>query len=105
MGSANSPEAKLANLIIKRHGLEPGFGIQEFLASQADLRFGKIPDDVDGISINLKSKDSKPVVIISTGLPPTRQKFTMAHELGHIFIPWHIGTIFSHTDENHGYAS
>lgn len=105
MGSASSPEAKLANLIIKRNGLKPGFGIQEFLASQADLRFGKIPDDVDGISINLKSKDSRPVVIISTELPPARQKFTMAHELGHIFIPWHIGTIFSHTNENHAYAS
>lgn len=105
MASASSPEAKLANLIIKRNGLEPGFGVQEFLASQADLKFGKIPGDVDGISINLKSKDSKPVVIISTELPSTRKKFTMAHELGHIFIPWHIGTIFSHTDENHAYAS
>lgn len=105
MGSVSSPEAKLANLILKRNGLEPGFEIQKFLASQADLRFGKIPDNVDGISINLKSKDSKPIVIISTELPPTRRKFTMAHELGHIFIPWHIGTIFSHTDENHDYAN
>lgn len=103
MGLVSYPEAKLANLIIKRNGLKPGFDIKEFLATQADLRFGKIPGDVDGISINLKNK--RPVVIISTDLPPTRQKFTMAHELGHIVIPWHIGTIFSHTNENHAYAT
>lgn len=84
MGSVSSPEEKLANLIIKRHELNPGFDIKGFLASQADLRFGEIPNNVDGISINLKSKEKRPVVIISTNLPPARQKFTMAHELGHI---------------------
>lgn len=105
MESASSPVEKLANLIIKRHNLKPGFDIKEFLATQSDLRFGEIPNGVDGISINLKSKDKQPVVIISTNLPFVRQKFTMAHELGHIVIPWHIGTIFSHTDENHSYAN
>lgn len=105
MASVNSAEEKLARLVIKRHKLKPGFDIAKFLSMQADLRYGSIPGDVDGISINLKSKDKQPVVIISTSLPPTRQKFTMAHELGHIFIPWHIGTIFSHTDENHAYAN
>lgn len=103
--SVSSAEAKLANLVIKRYKLEPGFDVAKFLSTQADLRFGKIPDDVDGISLFLKSKDRQPVVIISSDLPATRQKFTMAHELGHVFIPWHIGTIFSHTDENHDYAN
>ncbi len=102
---ARTAEARLANLIITRYGLKPGFDVSDFLSSQADLRFGKIPDGVDGISINLKSKEKQPIVIISTALPPARQKFTMAHELGHIFIPWHIGTIFSHTNENHAYAN
>jgi len=105
MGLASSAEENLANLIIKRYGLKPGFDVKEFLSAQSDLRFGKIPSNVDGISIHLKSKDQKPIVIISTELPPTREKFTMAHELGHIFIPWHIGTIFSHTDANHAYAN
>lgn len=105
MESVSSAEAKLANLITRRHKLTPGFDVAEFLAIQADLRFGNIPGDVDGISINLKSKDQRPIVIISNSLPPTRRKFTMAHELGHIFIPWHIGTIFSHTNENHAYAN
>jgi Zn-dependent peptidase ImmA (M78 family) len=105
MESASSPVEKLANLIIKRYSLKPGFDIKEFLATQADLRFGEIPSGIDGISINLKSKDKRPIVIISSRLPQARQRFTMAHELGHIVIPWHIGTIFSHTDENHGYTS
>lgn len=105
MELASSPVENLANLIIKKHSLEPGFDIKEFLATQADLRFGEIPNGIDGISLNLKSQDKRPIVIISTALPSVRQKFTMAHELGHIVIPWHIGTIFSHTDENHAFAS
>ena len=27
-----------------------------------------------------------------------RQRFSLAHEIGHIVIPWHIGTIACHTD-------
>lgn len=104
MALDRSPEINLASLVSKRFGLKPGFDIETFLSSQADLRYDAIPGDVDGISVHLKSKDNKPIVIISSTLPPSRKKFTMAHELGHIFIPWHIGTVFSHTNENHEYA-
>ena len=30
--------------------------------------------------------------MINTLIPSARQRFTLAHELGHYFIPWHIGT-------------
>ena len=102
---ASSPEVNLANLIINRNSLQPGFDIKKLLSTYADLRFGEIPNDVDGISINLKPTQGRPIVFISSKIPEVRQKFTMAHELGHIVIPWHIGTIVSHTNENHAYAN
>lgn len=30
--------------------------------------------------------------MINTLIPKVRRRFTLAHELGHYFIPWHIGT-------------
>jgi IrrE N-terminal-like domain len=105
MALVNSPEANLANLIIKRNNLQPGFDIKKLLNIYADLRFEEIPNGVDGISINLKSKQNRPIVFISTKIPNVRQTFTMAHELGHIIIPWHIGAIVSHTNENHDYTN
>ena len=30
--------------------------------------------------------------------PPSRKRFTLAHELGHVLIPWHIGTILDEID-------
>jgi hypothetical protein len=37
-------------------------------------------------------------LLINSKLNEKRQKFTLAHELGHIIIPWHTGTIISHTN-------
>jgi hypothetical protein len=101
--SVNPPEINLANLVIKRNELKPGFNVKKLLSSYAELKFGSIPNNADGISLNLKSK--RPIVFISSSIPPVRQQFTMAHELGHIVIPWHIGAIISHTEENHKYTS
>lgn len=98
------PEIKLARLIAKRHKLKPGFAIQELLEKYADVVLDSIPNGIDGISLNLKDSTKRPTVIVSTQYPLVRRRFTMAHELGHIIIPWHVGVIISHTDEDHAGA-
>ena len=49
---------------------------------------------LDGILLNLKTPGKEPHVIVNSTSPPLRQRFTMAHEIGHILIPWHAGKVF-----------
>lgn len=42
------------------------------------------PDDVDGMIMKISGKPS--IVVINTKKPMARQRFTLAHELGHLFL-------------------
>ncbi len=87
----------MANRVLAKHGLVPPYDL-EFLAQQyGDLEYIQFPVKADGITIGIGQLD-KPKILINTDAPPTRQRFTLAHEIGHIVIPWHTGTIVSHVD-------
>jgi len=88
-------EERLAQFILKRHKLTPPFDLEVLVRQYADLAYDKVPDGIDGISLFLKRANKKPKIIISSKISPVRQKFTLAHELGHVLIPWHLGTVFS----------
>lgn len=51
------------------------------------VRFGDLPPDNDGISF---LAGDKPVIVVSRWVPLPRQRFTAAHELGHILLG-HVG--------------
>ncbi|MFT2010200.1 ImmA/IrrE family metallo-endopeptidase [Pontibacter sp. 13R65] len=94
MGLNNYPENKLARKVIAKHSLKVPFNLEDLVQQYAKLIYKSIPiDGVDGVSINLKVPGKKPTIVLNTDASKTRQKFTLAHELGHIIIPWHIGTI------------
>lgn len=86
-------EEKLANRLLYRHSLMPPYDIQGLVETYADLEFEVFPFSADGVTIGVKSQ--KPRVFINDNLSPTRKNFTLAHELAHIILPWHIGTIVS----------
>jgi len=90
------PEEKMAQRVLKRHGLEPPFDLEALVQEYATVEKRLFPFPADGISIGIDGT-SKPQIIINTRNPNTRQRFTLAHELGHVIIPWHTGTIISHT--------
>lgn len=93
------PAVAIANRLIHRLGLEPPIDVESLIRRYATLIFAEIPiAGVDGISIDLKVKGKQSRVVVNNSLPATRQKFTLAHELGHLLIPWHVGTIVDQAD-------
>jgi Zn-dependent peptidase ImmA (M78 family) len=101
MGLTHSPIVKMARRVIKKHSLEVPFDLDNLVGKYAEIVYKIIPiDGVDGICLNLKTAGKTPKVIVNANSPQTRQKFTLAHELGHIIIPWHYGTIIDEIEEN-----
>ncbi len=99
MGKDTPAEVKLAQRLVSRHRLRPPVDIDTILRKYAELSYIDFPyEDADGISINLKSRKGKTRVVINSVHAESRQRFTLAHELGHILIPWHFGTIIDHVD-------
>lgn len=97
------PEISLARLLVERHGFYPPCDLEKLVSEYADLEYDNIPNNVDGISLHLKSPERRPLVVVSSNISATRQKFTLAHELGHVIIPWHTGTIFSHLQDDRSF--
>ncbi len=94
MGINDPPEIKLARRILAKHSLSIPFDIERLVSTYAEIIHKEIPyEGIDGVSLNIKTPGKFPKVIVNTSLPRKRQLFTLAHELGHIIIPWHLGTI------------
>ncbi len=103
MGLVLLPEIKMARKVIEKHALNVPFNLDALVKQYATVLYKYIPfDGVDGICLHLKTAGKIPTIIVNQNTPYTRQKFTLAHELGHIIIPWHYGSIIDETDEaNH----
>lgn len=105
MGSIVFPEEKIAKLILKKHKLKTPFDLKKLTGEYAELQYKSIPvEGVDGLSLNIKIIGKKPIVIINEDISKTRQLFTLAHELGHLIIPWHCGINLEETYLNPGVA-
>ena len=91
------PEEKLASRLLERHDLVPPYDLEELVLLYADIDYLGFPYDADGISLGLK-QINRPKIYINSTRHPVRQRFTLAHELGHVIIPWHTGNIISHTN-------
>lgn len=99
----SSPEAAIAKRIAIRHKFRPGDNLQKLVEQYADVELISFPvDNVDGISLYLKSPIRRPNILINLNIVETRAKFTLAHEFGHVIIPWHFGTVFSNISKYEG---
>ena len=99
MGSLTDyPEVEIASLVAARHAYVPGSDLLSLIKNYADVEIRSIPvPNVDGVSLHLKVKGRRPLIIVNSQIAETRQRFTLAHEFGHVLIPWHTGTIFSYS--------
>lgn len=94
-----APEEALAGRLIEKYGLVPRIDIEAIVAGYADIVRRPIPlAGIDGASLNLKVPGKRPTVVVNSLNPPKRLRFTYAHELGHILIPWHMGSFLDTLD-------
>lgn len=92
----DSSAVKCAKRFIDIKKLSPPVDVDNLIKEYATLEYTDIPLDVDGLCLDLK-KQGLTRVFINKNKNRSRQIFTAAHELGHIIIPWHTGSII---DEN-----
>lgn len=92
------PEIKLARALVEARKLVPPVPVEEVLREYADVREDEFPGKWDALL--LQRTGARPEVILSRVVSPNanRRRFTLAHELGHLIIPWSIGTLFCHPD-------
>lgn len=107
-GEIEGPEINLARRLVTRFGLTPPIDVKSIVERYADLEFDEIPGGIDAVCVGLKSPGRRPLVIVDSTKPPKRQRFTLAHELGHLVLPWHAGLIIDEIhlfEENAGEAN
>lgn len=92
------PEERMAARLVERLRVSPPVDVEALCRAFAELSFKRFPVSIDGVCLDLKIPGKRPKVWVSTGIPPVRQRFTIAHEIGHIIIPWHTGTIVDEID-------
>lgn len=93
-----TPEEKLAARLVTRFGLVPPIDVATVCKMYADLAYKTFPVKIDGLCLDLKAPDRRPKVWVSDRISHTRQRFTIAHEIGHVIIPWHFGHIVDEID-------
>lgn len=79
---------RLADLVVERLDLRPPVDVSALVAQNASIH--DLPEDVpelDAVLIGLDSEENH--VFVNRHRTSRRQRFTMAHELGHILLPWH----------------
>lgn len=93
---------KYAERLHQKFSLKIPVDLDMIANKYAVLKYMSIPQGIggDGVSINLKKTGIRPTIIVNSDKPKVRQRFTLAHEIGHVLIPWHMGTIFDITENN-----
>lgn len=87
------PEINLARRFVNRHKLVPPVDIFSVARLYSRVLEDDIPYGIDGLCLNIKDPDKRVIIINSQIGSLKRRRFTLAHELGHVLLPWHIGSI------------
>jgi Zn-dependent peptidase ImmA (M78 family) len=95
------PEVRLARTLVARLNLEPPVEIDAIAETLADVEYASIPADCDAVVV--ASGRPRPLIVVNRTRPPVRRRFSIAHEIGHLRIPWHAATtIACHADPASG---
>lgn len=90
-----TPVEKMAVRLLERHALIPPYDLNALVVNYATVEYLNFPFSADGISISAIGQAKPQILINNNNQSETRLKFTLAHELGHLIIPWHTGLVVS----------
>lgn len=86
-------EQRIAERVWRRAGRRPPLDVRELAADFADLEEASIPGECDGLILGLQPGGrSRPLIVVKRLASSARKRFTIAHELGHLLLPWHLGS-------------
>lgn len=90
----------MASRLVDLLGISPPIDVFSIASQHAEVYYRALPFDADGFCMNLKVAGEKPKIFVneSKGRSHARRRFTVAHEVGHITIPWHTGSFVDHTN-------
>lgn len=82
---------RAASIIVERLALEPPVDVEALLRQKAEVtRIDWPSENVDAVLTGLAGKPGSTRVFVRATDNLLRERFTIAHELGHIFLPWHL---------------
>jgi hypothetical protein len=87
-------EERVAALVVDRFRLSPPVDLRKVADAYADIEEDSIPGACDGLVVGLTGSRPRPLILLKGNRPRRRQRFTLAHELGHILLPWHLGASY-----------
>jgi hypothetical protein len=89
-----TPEERAAQRLLARHGLSPPIDVRALASEYADIEDVEMPVRGDAVVIHHPKGHRRPLILLGKKRTSAeRERFTLAHEIGHIIIPWHYGTI------------
>lgn len=94
------PEINFAARLIEIKQLAPPIDIFSLAQEYATVVRVTFPVQIDGVCLDLKQQGKRPRILVNRTLHKHRLRFTLAHELGHVIIPWHVGSIVDETEES-----
>ncbi len=86
-----NPIVNLANLVRTRFDLAFPVPIESLVRRVAEYSEELLPTPSDALMLPSGPGRERPLIIMDRNCPQARKRFTLAHELGHILIPWHEG--------------
>jgi IrrE N-terminal-like domain len=102
--SLPSREENLARRFVDRRRLVPPIDVEKLAEELADVATKSFPVKIDGLCLDIGRAGARPKIWVSDKLPHQRRRFTLAHEIGHIVIPWHSGSIVDDLEASDGSA-
>ena len=79
-------------MLIRRMSIDVPVNIEEVAANYCEIKLLSWPFACDALAVGLSS--GRPSVFVRrNNQSPRRRRFTIAHELGHVVLPWHVGRI------------
>jgi Zn-dependent peptidase ImmA (M78 family) len=93
-------EERFAERFSKLNGLVPPVDVIAVAKSVAQFQEKTFPVGIkiDGLCLDLKRAGTRPRIWINRSSSYHRKRFTIAHEIGHVTIPWHLGNIVDDLD-------